>query len=50
VSIDFGVYGVPETFVIDQEGRIVGKYDGAVPEEWLRSHIERLRGGSAPRP
>jgi len=50
VSIDFGVYGVPETFVIDQEGRIVGKHDGAVTEEWLRSHIERLRGGSAPRP
>ena len=42
VSIDFGVYGVPETFVIDQEGRIVGKHDGAVPEEWLRAHLDRL--------
>ena len=42
VSIDFGVYGVPETFVIEQEGRIVGKHDGAVPEEWLRAHLDRL--------
>jgi cytochrome c biogenesis protein CcmG/thiol:disulfide interchange protein DsbE len=46
VSIDFGVYGVPETFVIDAEGRIVGKHDGAVTEEWLRSHLDRL---SSPR-
>ncbi len=46
VSIDFGVSGVPETFVIDREGRIVGKYSGAVPEAWLREQIERwLPGG-----
>lgn len=42
ISIDFGVYGVPETFVIGQGGLIVDKYVGAVPEEWLGDHIQRL--------
>lgn len=31
ISIDFGVYGVPETFVVDQNGIIVAKFVGAVP-------------------
>jgi len=44
ISIDFGVYGVPETFIIDQDGLIVGKYAGAVPEEWMVEHIRRLWG------
>ncbi len=48
ITIDFGVYGVPETFVIDQEGRIAGKYDGAVTEEWLQGHVDRLLGRPAP--
>jgi cytochrome c biogenesis protein CcmG, thiol:disulfide interchange protein DsbE len=29
-SLDFGVYGVPETFAIDATGRIVGKHVGAL--------------------
>jgi cytochrome c biogenesis protein CcmG/thiol:disulfide interchange protein DsbE len=29
-SLDFGVYGVPETFAIDAKGRIVGKHVGAL--------------------
>ncbi len=29
-SLDFGVYGVPETFAIDAEGRIVAKHVGAL--------------------
>ncbi len=48
VGIDWGVYGVPETFVIDREGRIVYKQIGPIiPEvlnEELRPLIERLRG------
>jgi cytochrome c biogenesis protein CcmG/thiol:disulfide interchange protein DsbE len=47
VSIDWGVYGVPETFVIDREGRIAYKQIGAVTpellEETLRPLIARLR-------
>lgn len=42
ISIDFGVYGVPETFVIDQSGRVRGKYVGAVREEWLTDQIHQL--------
>lgn len=30
VAIDWGVYGVPETFLIDQKGRIVFKHIGAL--------------------
>jgi cytochrome c biogenesis protein CcmG/thiol:disulfide interchange protein DsbE len=29
-SVDFGVYGVPETFAIDAQGRIVAKHVGAL--------------------
>jgi cytochrome c biogenesis protein CcmG, thiol:disulfide interchange protein DsbE len=47
VAIDWGVYGVPETFVIDAEGRIALKLVGAVtPEvyrETIRPLIEKLR-------
>ena len=42
ISIDYGVYGVPETFLIDRKGRIVHKYAGAVTEETLASEIEPL--------
>ncbi|NQV57076.1 MAG: DsbE family thiol:disulfide interchange protein [Rhodospirillales bacterium] len=35
VAIDWGVYGVPETFVIDKEGRVVHKHIGAInPKVW----------------
>lgn len=50
VSIDFGVAGVPETFVVDGKGHIVAKYAGAVPEAWLRKQIERLLSGSSAAP
>lgn len=47
VAIDWGVYGVPETFVIDREGRIAYKHIGAITPkfvaETLRPLIGRLR-------
>ena len=47
VAIDWGVYGVPETFVIDRQGRIAYKHIGAVTpqllDETLRPLIARLR-------
>jgi cytochrome c biogenesis protein CcmG/thiol:disulfide interchange protein DsbE len=47
VSIDWGVYGVPETFLIDREGRIAYKHIGPVTpkllDETLRPLIARLR-------
>jgi cytochrome c biogenesis protein CcmG/thiol:disulfide interchange protein DsbE len=47
VSIDWGVYGVPETFIVDAEGRIRFKHIGPVtPEAWNETMlplIEELR-------
>jgi cytochrome c biogenesis protein CcmG/thiol:disulfide interchange protein DsbE len=42
VGIDFGVYGVPETFVIDREGIIRYKQIGPLTPEVLRNTIEPL--------
>ena len=39
VGIDYGVYGVPETFVIDRAGVIRYKQIGPVTEEALRNRI-----------
>ena len=39
VAIDWGVYGVPETFVIDRDGMIVHKHIGAITPEALRKTI-----------
>lgn len=39
VGIDFGVYGVPETFLIDKQGVIRHKHIGPVTEEALRTII-----------
>lgn len=47
VSIDYGVYGVPETFVIDREGRIRAKHVGAVTDAVLRQAVEPLLAQAA---
>jgi len=39
VGIDYGVYGVPETYVIDKKGIIAYKQTGAVTVENLRDTI-----------
>ncbi len=39
VGIDWGVYGVPETFVIDKRGIIRLKHTGPVTREVLRDEI-----------
>ena len=38
-AIDFGVYGVPETFVIDGSGRIVLRYPGPLTAEVIADKI-----------
>ena len=47
VGIDFGVYGVPETFLIDREGRIRYKHIGPITPDSLQNvlmpKIEELR-------
>lgn len=47
VAINWGVYGVPETFLVDQEGKIVFKHIGAITwkifEEQIQPIIADLR-------
>ncbi len=40
VLIDYGVYGIPETFFIDADGMLVGKYRGPIESA---EHIHELR-------
>ena len=51
VGIDWGVYGVPETFVIDRGGRIVYKHIGPLTpqfvEQTLRPLLTQLRGSES---
>lgn len=51
VGIDWGVYGVPETFLINAEGRIVCKHIGPVMESDLKEKllpaVAALRRGDA---
>ena len=42
VGIDWGVYGVPETFVVDREGRIAYKHIGPVTPEILERKLRPL--------
>jgi cytochrome c biogenesis protein CcmG/thiol:disulfide interchange protein DsbE len=42
VGIDWGVYGVPETFVIDRQGRIAYKHIGPITPEVLESKLRPL--------
>jgi len=42
VSVDYGVYGVPETFFLDRQGRIRVKHVGAVTDDVFRKTVDRL--------
>lgn len=42
VGIDFGVYGVPETFIIDRQGVIRFKQIGPLTPEVIKTQIEPL--------
>ncbi len=42
VGLDFGVYGVPETFVVDGNGVIRMKHIGPITPEVLANKIEPL--------
>ncbi len=49
VAIEWGVYGMPETFVVDGQGRIAYKHVGPITRESLESRIlpaiDRARSG-----
>lgn len=42
VSVDYGVYGVPETFFIDRKGQVRFRKVGAVTDEILKQQVEKL--------
>ena len=42
VSVDYGVYGVPETFFIDRKGRVRFKVVGGLTDETARHHLDAL--------
>ena len=41
-AIDYGLYGVPETFFIARDGRVAYKHTGPVSEAVLVRHIDAL--------
>ena len=43
-AIDFGVYGVPETFVISPDGKIAYRHVGPLTEEAIAAKILPLMG------
>jgi cytochrome c biogenesis protein CcmG, thiol:disulfide interchange protein DsbE len=50
-AIDWGVYGAPETFLVDGQGRVIFKFISAMtPEVWQREFLPRIaaarRGGA----
>ena len=49
-AIDFGVYGVPETFFVDGSGRIVHKHIGPVTDDVMTTQIEALLHPEVPTP
>lgn len=47
-GLDWGVYGVPETFVLGADGRILYKQIGPMTEQAWREKIAPLLGAPAP--
>ncbi|MEX2177146.1 MAG: redoxin family protein [Gemmatimonadaceae bacterium] len=47
-AIDFGLYGVPETFIVDPAGRIAYKHLGPISARVLRSKIDSLLPAAMP--
>ena len=48
-AIDFGVYGAPETFLIDERGLVQYRHVGAMTlDTWEREFVPRLKRGGLP--
>ena len=48
-AINFGVYGAPETFFIDADGRVQYRHVGAMTHEvWQREFLSRMPRGALP--
>lgn len=47
-AIDFGVYGVPESFFISRDGIVASKYVGPIPESVLQQRLDSLLAAPVP--
>lgn len=45
MALDWGVYGVPETFVVDGEGKIVLRFAGPITEKVIEEQLSPYLGG-----
>lgn len=48
-AIDFGLYGVPETFMIGRDGVVAYKHTGPISDELLRFKLDSLLASGAAR-
>ncbi|RYF10207.1 MAG: TlpA family protein disulfide reductase [Deltaproteobacteria bacterium] len=46
VSIDYGVAGVPESYILDPQGTILFKQAGVLTAAMLQQHLDPLVGGA----
>lgn len=48
LGVEFGVYGLPETFFIDAEGTVVAKISGEAHATALATILDDILAGRAP--
>jgi cytochrome c biogenesis protein CcmG/thiol:disulfide interchange protein DsbE len=46
-AIAYGIFGVPETFFVDAEGIVVGKFQGPLSPDTLAAHLREAKIGAA---
>lgn len=39
ISVGWGVTGIPQSFLVDRDGKIVARHFGAVTEEWIEDVV-----------
>lgn len=49
IAIDYGVWGIPETFFLDRDGRITYKHIGALGGGTIHAKLEEARQGTLSR-
>ncbi len=48
VGLDWGVYGAPETFLVDANGQVIYKYISPItPEVWQKEFLPRIQAAQA---
>ncbi len=43
-AVSWGATGVPETYLVDREGRVVARSVGPVTEDWVTRHVDPVVG------